>query len=54
MITPDVKLFSGSASTGLAEKIAKAYGQPLGKTTLNRFSDGEFTPSFEETVRGNN
>ena len=54
MITPDVKIFSGSASTALAEKISTAYGQPLGKTSVTRFSDGEFTPCFEETVRGNN
>ena len=54
MTTPDIKIFSGSASKVLAEKIAKACGEPLGKVALNRFSDGEFAPSFEETVRGNN
>jgi len=54
MITPDIKIFSGSASRTLAEKIAEVCGQPLGKVALNRFSDGEFAPSFEETVRGNN
>lgn len=54
MTTPDIKIFSGTASHVLAEKIAKACGQPLGKVALNRFSDGEFAPSFEETVRGNN
>lgn len=54
MITPDIKIFSGSASRELAEKIAKACDQPLGKVAIHRFSDGEFTPSFEETVRGSN
>lgn len=54
MTTPDIKIFSGTASHALAEKIAKACNQPLGKVALNRFSDGEFAPSFEETVRGNN
>lgn len=49
---PQVKLFSGTASKYLSEKIAKAYGQELGKITVSRFSDGEFQPSFEETVRG--
>jgi ribose-phosphate pyrophosphokinase len=47
-----VKIFSGSASRYLAEKIAKCYGQELGKVALLRFSDGEFQTSYEETVRG--
>src|SRR5688572_232537 len=46
------KLFTGSASRYLAEKIALSYGQELGKVTLSRFSDGEFQISYEETVRG--
>ena len=36
----------------LAENIADAYGQPLGKVTITQFSDGEFQPSFEESIRG--
>lgn len=48
-----IKLFSGSSSNYLAEKIAANYGQELGKVSLLRFSDGEFQVSFEETVRGN-
>jgi ribose-phosphate pyrophosphokinase len=36
----------------LAEHIAKAYGQPLGKVNFSRYSDGEYQPSFEESVRG--
>jgi|ERR1019366_1521730 ribose-phosphate pyrophosphokinase len=47
-----VKIFSGTSSRYLAEKIAKSYGQDLGKASLYRFSDGEFQPSYEETVRG--
>ncbi len=47
-----VKIFSGRYSVGLANKIAESYGVPLGNIVLNRFSDGEFQPSFEETVRG--
>lgn len=47
-----VKLFSGSASEDLSEKIAVAYGQKLGSTTLSKFSDGEFQPSIDESVRG--
>lgn len=47
-----VKIFSGSQSTYLAEKIAHHYGKDLGGYTLRRFSDGEMSPSFEESVRG--
>ncbi len=47
-----VKIFSGTASHYLAEKIAKSYGRELGKVSIYRFSDGEFQPSYEETVRG--
>ena len=47
-----VKFFSGRASRALAEQIAKAYGVDLGKESIVQFSDGEFEPSFDETVRG--
>jgi ribose-phosphate pyrophosphokinase len=47
-----VKLFAGSGSKDLAQKIAESYGKPLGSNTLSRFSDGEFQPSYDETVRG--
>lgn len=47
-----VKLFAGSGTIGLATKIAEAYGKELGDITLSRFSDGEFQPHFNETVRG--
>lgn len=46
------KIFSGSATRYLAEQIAAASGERLGEVTVSRFSDGEFQPSFEETVRG--
>jgi len=47
-----VKIFSGRASKYLAERIAMNYGVPLGDVKVLEFSDGEFQPSFEETVRG--
>ncbi len=47
-----VHIFSGSASRYLAQQIADEYGQPLGNEIVEKFSDGEFQPSFEETVRG--
>jgi len=36
----------------LGKKIAKAYGAKLGKIHFSRYSDGEFQPSFEESIRG--
>ncbi len=47
-----VRIFAGSGSEVLATKIAEAYGSKLGKKKLTRFSDGEFTVSYEESVRG--
>ena len=47
-----VKIFSGSASNYLAKEIAKYYGKDLGAVTTLRFSDGEMSPSFNESVRG--
>lgn len=46
------KIFSGTATRYLSEKIAAASGERLGEVAVSRFSDGEFQPSFEETVRG--
>jgi len=47
-----VKLFSGSGTIDLSEKIAKCYGKDLGKVILSRFSDGEFQPHYDESIRG--
>ncbi len=47
-----VKIFSGRATRRLAEKIASSFGLSLGNIIISEFSDGEFIPSFEETVRG--
>lgn len=46
------KIFSGTATEDLANKIAGKMGVSLGNVEIFRFSDGEFQPSFEETVRG--
>lgn len=48
----EVKLFSGRNSRYLADKIAAAYGKPLGDVTVSQFSDGEIQPSINESVRG--
>lgn len=47
-----VKLFSGTNSQYLAEKIADYYGYSLGNKTLMKFSDGEMQPVINESVRG--
>lgn len=47
-----IKFFAGRESKYLAEKIAKSFGTELGKSSVTVFSDGEFQPSYEETVRG--
>jgi ribose-phosphate pyrophosphokinase len=49
----EVKIFSGRATSVLANNIANSYGIPLGNVVVTDFSDGEFQPSYEETVRGN-
>ncbi len=47
-----VKFFSGKASETLAKEIAISYGADLSSSDLSQFADGEFEPSFNETVRG--
>ena len=48
----NIKIFAGSSHPALAMQIASALGLPLGKATVSRFSDGECSISFSETVRG--
>jgi len=49
---PDIKLFSGSNSKYLAEKVADHYGYPLGNCEVKTFSDGEMQVVINESVRG--
>ncbi|TRZ43967.1 ribose-phosphate pyrophosphokinase [Robertkochia solimangrovi] len=49
---PDPKIFACTQTSELAGKIARAFGAELGKVSFSRYSDGEFQPSFEESVRG--
>ena len=48
----EAKIFACTQSTEIGENIAKAYGLKLGKVIFHNFSDGEFQPSFEESIRG--
>ena len=47
-----VKFFTGNADAELAKKIAESYGSELGDVAIPKFSDGEYTTYFNETVRG--
>ncbi len=47
-----IKLFSCRASKDFALKVAKAMNIELGASDVLTFSDGEFQPSFNESVRG--
>jgi ribose-phosphate pyrophosphokinase len=47
-----VKIFGGSASQSLTQSICEFYGSAPGDLAVSRFSDGEFQPNFQESVRG--
>ncbi len=49
---PTPKIFACKQSRSLAKDIANAYGLTLGNIITSTYSDGEFQPSFEESVRG--
>jgi ribose-phosphate pyrophosphokinase len=47
-----IKFFAGNNTKHLAKQIANSFGVELNKCSIIEFSDGEFEPSFDETVRG--
>ncbi|OGT53787.1 MAG: ribose-phosphate pyrophosphokinase [Gammaproteobacteria bacterium RIFCSPHIGHO2_12_FULL_42_13] len=49
---PEVKIFSGSATPTLAERVVEYLGMTLGKAMLGTFSDGETRVEIQENVRG--
>ena len=49
---PSAKIFAGTGSQKLAEKICKSYGCQPGKINIQKFSDGEIQPIFLESIRG--
>ena len=51
-LTTEAKIFPCTQSQNLAEQIAEAYGAKLGKVITSTYSDGEFQPSYEESIRG--
>jgi ribose-phosphate pyrophosphokinase len=50
--TAPMKLFACRSSKDLAQRIADKLGIELGKSSVTSFSDGEFQPCFDESVRG--
>lgn len=46
------KIFSGTASEALAVEISKHFGCDPGKLSIQRFADGEISPNYLESVRG--
>lgn len=49
---PRLKIFALNSNKPLAEKIAKAVGVKLGKSSVSQFSDGEIQINIEESIRG--
>lgn len=49
---PEPKLFACTQSQELGKKIAESFGSELGNVIFSRYSDGEFQPSYEESIRG--
>ena len=52
MAVHKIKFFTGRSSRYLAEKIVASYGSTLGDAEVLQFSDGEFQPYYNESIRG--
>lgn len=46
------KIFSGTNSRYFAEKVCNSLNCPLGNMNIEYFADGEFSVSYEESIRG--
>ncbi|OMP32021.1 ribose-phosphate pyrophosphokinase [Mangrovimonas sp. DI 80] len=51
-VATEAKIFTCTQSRELAEKIAENFGVKLGNVITSTYSDGEFQPSYEESIRG--
>ncbi len=51
-VVTEAKIFACNQSKELAEKIAAKFGAPIGNVITSTYSDGEFQPSYEESIRG--
>jgi len=52
--TRENKIFAGNGSADLGKKIGEFFGQGLGEIKLQKFSDGEMAPYYNESIRGAN
>jgi ribose-phosphate pyrophosphokinase len=52
VVIPDLRLISGRCTEYLSHKIAESYGQDLTPVEVMQFSDGEFEPVIQESIRG--
>lgn len=52
MVLHDVKIISGRATKTLAENVCESYGQEMTVVEVMEFSDGEFEPVVQESIRG--
>ena len=50
MISDSLKVFSGNANPKLAHAVAQYLNIPLGRATVNRFSDGEVMVEINENA----
>lgn len=51
-MNPSIKIFSGTGTQSVSNKIAERFGAALGKINIQKFSDGEIQPVFMESIRG--
>jgi|TARA_B110000211_G_scaffold228048_1_gene283670 ribose-phosphate pyrophosphokinase len=51
-VSDKIKILAGTESLDFGNRVAAAYGTNLTLSNTTRFSDGEFSVSIEETVRG--
>ena len=52
MAFENLMIFTGNANPGLADAVARHIGLPLGRATVDKFSDGEIMVEILENVRG--
>ena len=52
MVSDELMVFSGNANPKLALSVTQHLNIPLGRATVNRFSDGEIAVKINENVRG--
>ena len=52
MRSDEIKIFAGNSNKALAEAVSRCVEQPLGRSRVTRFSDGEIQVEIDESVRG--